>query len=160
MSILFIGITTQAMPITKIDNNKTSIISKVEATPSTNAEFLSPKGSTQELYQDVFVTLLMPYIDKELNNFYKQYLTQIPGLSFHHIDIENVSRPNGDRTAEFLITLRLRPYVGPHIVVGTDRIIIRVSVGSTPIIEKFEHISNSELPEHYQDIIIKKPPEK
>ena len=31
-----------------------------------------PKGSLEELYQDIFMTMLMPYIDKAVDNYYEK----------------------------------------------------------------------------------------
>ncbi|MCB2318795.1 DUF3888 domain-containing protein, partial [Clostridium tagluense] len=36
------------------------------------------KQSREELYQDIFISLLLPYIQKEVDNYYSKYLTDTP----------------------------------------------------------------------------------
>lgn len=41
----------------------------------------APEQSKEELYQDIFVTLLDPYIKKAINDYYGQFLTTLPNYS-------------------------------------------------------------------------------
>ncbi|MBU3171480.1 DUF3888 domain-containing protein [Clostridium estertheticum] len=113
--------------------------------------------SKEELYQDIFCTLLMPYIQKSVGDYYSKFLTDIPGVDPWAIDILSVERPNGYRTFVFVIKMEVTPYVGPHLGVGVDRITITVDGIDEVKVTKFEHIKSYylELPPNYQDIIKK-----
>lgn len=104
------------------------------------------EGSIEELYQDIFVTLLLPYIDKEVEDYYGTPYAVAPYL----VNILSVERPNSYRTFGFIIKLEVLPYTGPHNTVGIDHITIRVRSGPKIDIEKFEHIKSFELPPRIQ----------
>lgn len=105
-----------------------------------------PERSTEELYQDIFVTFLSPYIDKAVEDYYGKPYSVAPYLT----EVLSVERPNGYRTFAFRIKLKIRPYIGPHISVGEDNITILVEYDPKVKVEKFEHIKSYELPPHYQ----------
>lgn len=117
------------------------------------------EGSTEELYQDIFVSLLDPYIQKAINDYYLKYFKGPPLFAPYSVNILNVERPNGYRTFLFIIKLQVSPYFGPHLVVGTDNITIKVDASGKAQVEKFEHIESFELPPHYQGVVKKWPPE-
>lgn len=96
------------------------------------------EGSSEELYQDIFVTLLLQHIDNAVENYYGTYYTVAPYM----VNVLSVERPNGYRTFEFIIELEILPYTGPHNVVGIDHITIKVSSGPKIEVEKFEHIKS------------------
>lgn len=105
-----------------------------------------PKRSTEELYQDIFVSLLSPYIDKAVEDYYGKPYTIAP----YQTEVLSAERPNGYRTFAFRIQLKVLPYTGPHLYVGEDHITILVVYGPKIKVEKFEHIKSYELPPHYQ----------
>jgi len=37
-----------------------------------------PENSKEAIYRDVSISLLIPHIQKEINNYYKDYLTELP----------------------------------------------------------------------------------
>lgn len=120
--------------------------------------YIPPEKSKEELYQDILMTLLLPYIQNEVDKFYKEYLTDPPGVAPYGIYILEAYRINYYRGFDFRLKLELHPYVGSHLSVGTDYITLRVKPGENVIIEKFEHIRSYELPPYYQNIIKKKLP--
>ena len=126
--------------------------------PPDSTTYIPPKESREELYQDIFMTLLLPYIQDEVNKYYKEYLTTSPGVAPYRVYILEVDRVNGYRGFDFRLKIELHPYVGPHLDVGTDYITLRVNPVNNVKVEKFEHIRGSELPPYYQDIIKKKLP--
>jgi len=99
------------------------------------------EGSVEEIYQDIFVTLLSPCIEEAVENYYGQPFSVAPYL----VRILSVERPNGYRTFEFIITIEVMPYYGPHNSVGVDRITIRVK-SSKAVVEKFDHIKSYKIP--------------
>lgn len=82
---------------------------------ATNSSFetlyKAPKQSQQELYQDVFVTLLGPYIQKAIDDYYGQILTISPMYSPEYVEILNIERPMGYRSFSYIIKLQVEPYV-------------------------------------------------
>ena len=101
-----------------------------------------PAGSKEELYQDIFITLLGPSIEKAIEDYYgKPY-----GYDPWSVDVLNIERPNGDRTTYFIIKLQVMPYIGAHNTIGIDNLTIEVSYGKKPKILKFKHIKSYEIP--------------
>lgn len=104
-----------------------------------------PERSTEELYQDIFVTLLTPHINKAIEDYYGgQY-----GIAPYLVKVLSAERPNGYRTFTFRIKLKILPYTGPHNAIGEDHITFYIRYGSEVKMEKFEHIESYELPPYY-----------
>lgn len=61
-------------------------------------------------------------------------------------------------TFDFQLKLELHLYIGPHLDVGLDYVIVRINPIDEVKIEKFEHIKSYELPSYYQYIMKKKLP--
>jgi hypothetical protein len=114
-----------------------------------------PEQSTEELYQDVFISLLLPYIQKEVDRYYATYLTLSPSVAPYQVYVLSAERPNGYRTFVFRLKLRVESYVGPHNSVGLDDITVTAGGSGDVEIEKFEHIKSYTLPPNYADIIKK-----
>lgn len=74
------------------------------------------------LYQDVIITALAPTINTAVEDYYKNNLTETPLYDSSSIKILNIERPNGYRTWYFIINIEIKPFIGPHITVGKDRI--------------------------------------
>lgn len=97
----------------------------------------TPKnGSIEELYKDIIVTLIEPYISREIEKNYGQ------PLQYDLFDIEflKIERPTY-RSFTFTIKLQVRPFVGPHNTIGIDEITLEVSPQKT-VVQKFEHIKS------------------
>ena len=118
---------------------------------------LSPgDADTKEIiYSDIVISLLVPYMQKEINNYYKEYLTELPIIFPYSVDIVNIEREGG---SGFLIKLEViaHPFVGPINTVGDDRMIIETGAFGSVSIKKFEHIKSYPLPMNWQHIV-KKP---
>jgi len=120
--------------------------------------YKAPEHSSEELNQDIFMTLLLPTIQNTVDNYYKEYLTESPTIAPYDVTILSIDRVGEYRTFDFLLKLELHPYLGPHLDVGTDYITLRINPVDYVKVEKFEHIKSWELPPHYQNIIKKKLP--
>ena len=119
-------------------------------------EFISKSdiNSKEKIYQDVIICLLIPYIQKEVNNYYQEYLAEMPTVFPDSVDIVNIKRESG---YGYLIQSELivHPFVGPYNTVGDDRIIIETGAyGSIKTIE-FEHLKSYQLPWNWQHIVRK-----
>lgn len=107
------------------------------------------KGSLEELYRDVFMTLLSPYIQEAVNDYYEENMGYSPYIALWQPDILSIERPDGYRTFMFVIKLEVTPYLGAHYPVGVDHITIRISSGEVKV-EKFEHIKSYPIPSRLQ----------
>ncbi|KIL07491.1 hypothetical protein SR42_00080 [Clostridium botulinum] len=114
--------------------------------------FKSYEDSKEILYQDVAISLLIPYIQKEINNYYKEYLTELPIVFPYSVDIINVKREGG---YSIELELIVHPFVGPINIVGDDRIILKTGAFGTVEIKKFEHVKSYPLPWNWKHIIKK-----
>ena len=106
------------------------------------------------LYQDVIITALAPTINIALADYYKNIFKETPFYDFSFIKILNIERPNGYRTAYFIIKLEVTPFFGPHIAVGKDIISIELSYPGTQVLTNFEHVEDCPLPERYKDLYL------
>jgi hypothetical protein len=50
------------------------------------------ENSKEIIYRDVITSLLVPCIQKEINNYYKEYFTESPQLFAYSIDIVSAKR--------------------------------------------------------------------
>ncbi len=110
-----------------------------------------------DIYRSLSLTLLSPYVDKAIGDFYDEYMTYLPREDTWFYQILSIERPHpGDYS--YIIKLEVLPYVGPHLSVGRDHITLKTDLSGKVMVEKFEHLESYELPPHYQDIIKKKLP--
>ncbi len=116
-----------------IDANNISVANPTYFIPHEPAE-----GSLEEIYQDVFMVFLDPYIEKAVEDYYGIPYAVAPYMT----KVLSIERPNRGRTFAFLIKLEILPYTGPHNTVGKDHITIRVQAGPEVKVEKFEHIKD------------------
>jgi len=107
--------------------------------------YTPPEGSVEELYKDIIVTLLEPYITSEVEKNYGQLLQ----YDLFNIEFLKIERPSY-RSFSFLIKMQIMPFVGAHNTIGIDNITIRVSPIETKV-EKFEHIKSFPIPPHLKD---------
>lgn len=114
-----------------------------------------PKESREELYQDIFISLLLPYIQNEVDKFYSKNLTQPPMVAPYTVYVISAERPNGYRTFLFRLKLQVNSYEGAHNSVGLDNITLTVGGSGNVKIEKFEHIKSYVLPPGFQYMIKK-----
>lgn len=96
--------------------------------------YLSPEDSKEELYQDIFLTMLNPYIQNAINKYYGKPYPVDPAVK-----ILSIQRPNGYRTFYFVIKVEVMPYQGAHNSVGLDHITLSVDISDAKV-ERFEHI--------------------
>lgn len=126
----------------------------IQQIPQTKLSKLN-ENSKEIIYRDVVLSLLIPYMQKEIDNYYKEYLTESPTIAPYSVDIISAKRKSG---VGYLIEIEViaHPYVGPHDPVGDDRMIIETGAFGSVEIKKFEHIKSYTLPWNWQHII-KKP---
>jgi hypothetical protein len=132
----------------------TAIVEPVMLPTKTQAEtiYMPPEKSREELYQDIFISLILPKIDERVAKYYKNVLTKPPMVYPYMVYIENAERIGDYRSFEFLLTVKVYPVVGPHIEVGQDRLKIYVAGSGQVQIKNFQHIKDYELPDHWKNI--------
>lgn len=134
----------------------TSVNAVTSPSPGDTAKAQVPEQAKEELYQDVFVTLLAPYIQKSLNDYYAKFLTTSPSYSPENVEVLDITRPLGYRSFSFIIKLQVKPYVGPHVDIGVDRLTVSIGSGEGEVkVEKFEHIKSyfDQLPPNLKGIL-------
>jgi hypothetical protein len=109
------------------------------------------RGSLEEIYQDVFMTMLSPYIDKAIDDYYEKHTGYTPGVDPWQPQILYIKRPNGYRTFLFEMKLEVAPYLGAHNSIGVDHITLSVSPGEVKVLE-FEHIKDYPIPPWLQPL--------
>lgn len=111
-------------------------------------------GSEDILYRDMIITVLIPTMDRAIDEYYKTKFIEPPGLTPAFVDMKNIERPNGNLTAFFLVEIEVTPYFGPHIQVGKDRMIVEIKYGQPPKVLEFEHLEDYPLPERYAHLYL------
>jgi hypothetical protein len=114
-----------------------------------------PEQSREELYQDIFISLLLPHIQNKVDQYYSKYLTQTPLVYPYDVHVLSAERPNGYRTFLFQVKLQFYSYIGPHNPVGLDSLAVTVGGPGDVTIGGFEHIKSYALPPNYEHIIRK-----
>lgn len=119
----------------------------------------SPKIDTAEtqMLERLAVTVMQPAIKSAVNTFYAQYFNQLPDIRIQDTKIADITAYNG--AVFFDVTAETKPVIAENISIGQDKISLFVDVCGIVTAEKFEHQRNFELPQNYQDRIIKPLPE-
>ena len=103
------------------------------------------EGSVEELYKDMLVTTIEPYISSEIE---KQYgLPLLYGL--YDVAFLEIKR-EAYRGFSFLLKVQVEPFVGAHNTIGIDKITLSISPYGTKV-EDFKHIKSFSLPPHLQN---------
>lgn len=101
--------------------------------PNQSDTYIAPQESKEELCQDIFMTMLTPYIQKAVDDYYGKHYA-VDSVA----EILSIDQPNGYRTFYFIIKPQVVPYQRAHNAVGGDQITLSVSSSSVKV-EKFEH---------------------
>jgi len=110
-----------------------------------NAE---PLDSTELQLQDIVFLLLGEPIATAVDDFYSAAYNIHPVVYPYEIELEQLRRPNGNRSYPFLITIVTTPVIGAHNSAGKDRITFAISPGPIIKLVNFEHIESYPLPPH------------
>ncbi|WP_278245190.1 DUF3888 domain-containing protein [Clostridium sp. MSTE9] len=98
--------------------------------------------------------LLRPTIQQGVDDYYKRYFTETPGVGSGPVEILDIRK---DSNGGYDITVNVLPYYGPHNSVGKDQMLLYVTENSTEI-KSFQHLESYEIYGSYQDYIIQWPP--
>ncbi|WP_066371313.1 DUF3888 domain-containing protein [Neobacillus fumarioli] len=95
-----------------------------------------PEKSREELYHNMFVSLLLPEIQKPIYKYYSRLITDYPSVYPYSVDVISVKRTN----------------VGPHVSLGKDRLTFRIIPGHAKLL-KFEHLKTDKPPKKRKHIL-------
>lgn len=109
-----------------------------------------------ERQNTVIITLLIPEIQKAVNEFYEPYLSIAPTVVAYLGDAKMIDIVGETDSSRYTVTVEAEPYIGPHIQVGRDSITFDVLADGTVNLKNYEHLKSYELPPHLQSLI-KKP---
>lgn len=105
-------------------------------------EYEPEEGSIEELYKDMLVTQLQPIISMGIEQYYGAPLMyDLFDIRFMEIQREAY------RSFNFLVTVRVEPFVGAHNVIGQDELVIRMKPGETKL-ERFTHLKSYPVPDY------------
>ncbi len=122
----------------------------IKAPPeNSNADLIqAPAGQKEtELYQEMLITALYPYIQKSVTEYYNSKDVLAPPYA---VQVVEATRPTAEQVYE--LRLEVEPYAGPHDSVGIDRITMRISPTAIDVVS-FEHIESFPLPSNLQSLV-------
>ena len=134
------------------DNN----LFEAKAQVDPNNSQVNSMDSNDQIYYDLFITMLYPYVEEEIVNYYDEYMTTLPGGAPYSYEFTSIKKTPG-LNYSFILELEIQPYIGPHLSVGRDSITFKIDLEGVRV-EKFEHIESYEFPPHYQNVLKKKLP--
>lgn len=117
----------------------------------------SVANPSEDVYRNLCLKLISPYVNKAIENYYNEYLTYLPREDTWDYRILHIETPHPGYYF-YTVKLEVLPYVGPHLTVGRDCITLKINLNGEVEVALFEHLESHELPPHYQDIIKKKLP--
>jgi hypothetical protein len=128
--------------------SRTNQISVLSATTGQQPESQSAsKNDLTDLYQEMLVTALDPYIQKSVAEYYNcKYVMAPPYV----VKVMEAKRPSVDQMYE--LKLEAEPYIGPHDQVGIDRLTMAISPTEINIIS-FQHLKSFSLPPSLQPLL-------
>ncbi|MCL2320481.1 MAG: DUF3888 domain-containing protein [Oscillospiraceae bacterium] len=122
---------------------------------------IEKKDSREKIYTDIIFTFLRSTIDKAIDDYYHDVAWSTPGYGgadyTNILRIERINEPNQYRPQRFIVEIEVEPYIGPHITVGKDRIIMEIDPDAEVHLIKFEHLESYEMPEHYDGFYLDPP---
>lgn len=120
------------------------------ATQTSSKQYDPPQGSSEWLYNDDLKTVLLPYVQGAVSNYYEENTGYSPIVDiWGNSDIISIKRLNG---YTFIIKFEVSPYLGAHNSIGVDHITLKVSPSGEVKIENFEHINSYPIPPWLQPV--------
>ena len=122
----------------------------ITSSQNTNVSSAKPTQDSEELrLQDMLMTMLTPYIEKDLNNFYYSKILKdfSPHITPWRIEVIETRRVNGFRGFKLEITFEIEPTDGGKWVpIGKDRMTYEITAGPTVKLINHTHLETYEYP--------------
>lgn len=103
----------------------------------------------------IILSLLTPEIQNAINNYYEAYLNIHPKFEAFFGTSKIVDIQGDILSSLYQLRIEVEPYVGPHISVGRDRILVEVYSDGTASVKDFTHLESYELPPNLHSLIRK-----
>lgn len=110
----------------------------------------------EEIYKEIFITLLYPNIEKALADYYKASANEHINKDPWNVKIKNIDISQDENYA-FSIKFLILSYAKSHNFVGEDNITFLVSLRGTKL-SKFEHLKAYPITPKHQEIMKKSLP--
>ncbi len=110
-----------------------------------------PEKSTEELYHDLFISLLSDDIQKHVNEYYSILLKDDPLVYPYEVYIKQAKRTQGYRSFRFTVVMEVTPVIGAHNSVGKDELTYDIQPGHAKLI-KYKHLETYEIPPHLKGV--------
>ncbi|MDF2557575.1 MAG: hypothetical protein K0R71_1403 [Bacillales bacterium] len=108
---------------------------------------LKESTSQNKEYEEILITLLLPSVQKAVDEFYSPYLTNNPMVMPYDMKIKNVYYVQNDYTnfIKYIVTVETNPFLGPHRYIGKEKIVLNISAGGEVSVKKYEHLRSNEI---------------
>ncbi|AJI08995.1 DUF3888 domain-containing protein [Bacillus cereus] len=94
----------------------------------TYAQYPQPEEDTVELkFQDMFLVFFNDILEKDVNKYYSKYTDKRVSIYPYQVSFLKVSRINGFRGYDFIVEVEVTPVIGPHNIVGIERLKYQIS---------------------------------
>jgi hypothetical protein len=110
-----------------------------------------PKESREEMYHDLFVSMLLDDIQKHVDDYYSVLMTQSPLVYPYEVYIKSVERLQGYRSFNFTVVLQVTPVIGAHNSVGKDELTFNIDLSNAKLVQ-YKHIKTYEIPPHLKGV--------
>ncbi len=100
----------------------------------------------------LILTLLTPELQKASDDFYSEYLSDSPSVTYYSAKIMTLKKTEHG----YDVKIGVKPYVGPHFPVGYDEVQYFIDNIGNVTLTDFSHKRNYEIPERL-GVTIKKP---
>ena len=105
-----------------------------------------------EIKSELIIALFFESITKNVNMFYSEYYTgQIMVYNYETTIVAIEKTENGSISVKFGVA----PMIGAHNPLGYDELLYRIDYAGKGKLIQYEHIKNYDVPEKFQDYIIK-----
>ena len=113
---------------------------------------------THNFENDIILALLWSHVEDAVNTYYSEYVDgRVNIVPFHGTRIIAMDHNNPNNCVyNFIVTVEVTPYIGPHISLGRDHVTIWVDYLYNPVVSNFKHVESYEITHpSYKDNIIK-----
>lgn len=116
-----------------------------------NQTKLENEDTKEEVFDEIIRTTLHPYILRDIGSYYEKTLKHPPSVSPYVTKVIKIEKPDRTNQFKFLITIRVRPYVGTDYAVGEDEITYNLDWGKINL-ENYKHVKEYKLPPHLEHL--------
>ncbi len=129
-----------------------------EKNRNTKMETFNVNSTTkEEITDELVVALFIEEITNEIIDFYSEYYSGEIEVYNYEISIVDITKIRNGLEGFIAIKFGVTPQIGAHNPLGYDEISYIVDSRGNKKPVKYEHLKNYEIPERFQEYIIKPP---